>query len=88
MIVHGLWYMIHLVIFISSQGNFTADLLRNFTRKGAPSPVRTKLLVPPRGHTHSLQDSFSGKGSSLSFSDTSEQAIFKVADMFSKQFFR
>lgn len=73
---------------------FSADLLRNFTRKGAPSPVRTRLSIPSQDHTHPHphpMDSFSslgGKGGSLGFSTSSDQAIFKLADAFSKQFFR
>ena len=78
------------------QSYFSADLLRNFTRKGAPSPVRTRLSIPSQDHTHPHphphpMDSFSslsGKGGSLGFSTSSDQAIFKLADAFSKQFFR
>ncbi len=71
----------------SLQSNFTADLHRNFTRKGAPSPVRSKLTPPTRHvQSSSLQDSLSGKGSSSQM--LSELAIFKLADSFSKQFFR
>lgn len=68
-----------------TQDHFSNDLLRNFTRKGLPSP---KSATPTsRGHTH-FQDSTSSKGSSLSFTDSQEQRLFKMADLFAKQFFR
>ena len=86
----AIYHVITVCMVLIPQGNFSADLLRNFTRRGAPSPGGgTKMTPPSRSHAISLQDSFSsGKGTSLVFSDTSEQAIFKLADSFSKQFFR
>jgi hypothetical protein len=73
------------------QDQFSSGLLRNFHRKGLPSP---KSATPPgRGHIHSLitgtslhDSSASSKASSLCFSDSSEQAMFKLADSFAKQF--
>lgn len=86
------WYYSDIMCNIM-QDQFSAGLLRNFHRKGLPSP---KSATPPgRGHIHSLitgsslhDSSASSKASSLCFSDSSEQAIFKLADSFAKQFFR
>ena len=69
-----------------SQSNFLLALLRHFTRKRAPSPLSARS----RSHTAALllasHDTSSSRTSSLCFSDGEEQAIFKLADNFVKQF--
>ena len=72
-----------------SQGNFCQSLLLNFSRKGAPSPHSAHRTMTPISSSHTtLQDSLSGRASSHSFSDTPEQGLFKLADMFAKNLTR
>lgn len=71
------------------QSNFSHLLLLNFSRKGAPSPGKTPTTAPTLlGSSLVLHDGSSGKTSSLTFSETSEQGIFRLADSFAKHFFR
>ena len=70
-----------------SQSNFLLALLRHFTRKGAPSPLSARS----KGHTTAAlllasHDASSSRTSSLCFGDGEEQAVFKLADNFVKQF--
>jgi len=84
-----------------SQSNFLIALLRHFTRKGAPSPLAARsrgysaatLLLSSHdasSRSHDAlsrsHDASSSRTSSLCFSDGEEQAVFKLADNFVKQF--
>ncbi len=79
------------MLFHIIQSNFSQSLLLNFTRKGAPSPhsmSHRTLTTPLSSSSISFQDNLSGRTSSHSFSDTLEQGIFKLADMFAKNLTR
>ena len=73
--------------FFILQGNFLSALLRHFTRKGAPSPLsaRSRVAAYSAG-TLLSHDASSSRTSSLCFTDSEEQAVFRLADNFVKQF--
>jgi nuclear pore complex protein Nup188 len=62
--------------------SFCHSLLLIFHRRGAPSPS-TSSQAPPTAPPTSFQESWSGK-STLTFSETREQAVFRIADSFVK----
>jgi nuclear pore complex protein Nup188 len=65
---------------VGELGSFCQVLLINFQRKGAPSPRSSSLSSSHQ----TLYESSSGRGSSHSFSESSEQGLFKIAELFYK----
>ena len=61
------------------QGTFSHGLLLVFHRRGAPSPSSSSQAPPT-----AFQEVWSGKSGSLAFSE--EQAVFRLADSFVRQY--
>lgn len=70
------------------QDTFSHGLLRNFSRKGVPSPSSSSFRSSSNAPPSLLHDSSSGKTSSLVFNESCEQGIFRLADNFAKHYLR